>query len=51
MYDSFETKEEVVVVMEQAEGELFQVLEDDQNLDESMIQNIAAQLVSGNILP
>merc|ERR1712131_64195 len=46
MHDSFETKDEVVVVMEQAEGELFQVLEDDQQLDEKMIQNIAAQLVS-----
>jgi len=46
MFDSFETEDEVVVVMEQAEGELFQVLEDDQNLDESMIRNIAAQLVS-----
>ena len=27
MHDSFETKDEVVVVMELAEGELFQVLE------------------------
>ena len=46
MYDSFETENEVVVVMEQAEGELFQVLEDDGKLDEKMIQKIACQLVS-----
>ena len=46
MYDSFETENEVVVVMEQAEGELFQVLEDDGKLEEKMIQKIACQLVS-----
>ncbi|CBY30447.1 unnamed protein product [Oikopleura dioica] len=46
MHDSFETENEVVVVMDHAEGELFQVLEDDGKLDEKIIQTIACQLVS-----
>ncbi|NXF75166.1 STK36 kinase, partial [Sclerurus mexicanus] len=46
MLDSFETDKEVVVVTDYAEGELFQILEDDGNLPEDQVQMIAAQLVS-----
>ncbi|KAM9189314.1 serine/threonine-protein kinase 36 isoform 2-T2 [Mergus octosetaceus] len=46
MLDSFETDQEVVVVTEYAEGELFQILEDDGSLPEEQVQAIAAQLVS-----
>ncbi|NWR87528.1 STK36 kinase, partial [Furnarius figulus] len=46
MLDSFETDKEVVVVTDYAEGELFQILEDDGNLPEDQVQAIAAQLVS-----
>ncbi|NWW85585.1 STK36 kinase, partial [Rhynochetos jubatus] len=46
MLDSFETDKEVVVVTDYAEGELFQILEDDGSLPEEQVQNIAAQLVS-----
>nr|XP_048724617.1 serine/threonine-protein kinase 36 isoform X4 [Caretta caretta] len=46
MLDSFETDKEVVVVTDYAEGELFQILEDDGNLPEDQVQGIAAQLVS-----
>ncbi|NXY50127.1 STK36 kinase, partial [Ceuthmochares aereus] len=46
MLDSFETDKEVVVVTDYAEGELFQMLEDDGSLPEDQVQNIAAQLVS-----
>ncbi|NXK80439.1 STK36 kinase, partial [Amazona guildingii] len=46
MLDSFETDKEVVVVTEYAEGELFQILEDDRTLPEDQVQTIAAQLVS-----
>ncbi|XP_064290857.1 serine/threonine-protein kinase 36 isoform X2 [Passer domesticus] len=46
MLDSFETAKEVVVVTDYAEGELFQILEDDGNLPESQVQTIAAQLIS-----
>ncbi|XP_052648020.1 serine/threonine-protein kinase 36 [Harpia harpyja] len=46
MLDSFETNKEVVVVTDYAEGELFQILEDDGSLPEDQVQNIAAQLVS-----
>uniref|UniRef100_A0A8C0FF49 non-specific serine/threonine protein kinase n=1 Tax=Bubo bubo TaxID=30461 RepID=A0A8C0FF49_BUBBB len=46
MLDSFETNKEVVVVTDYAEGELFQILEDDGNLPEDQVQTIAAQLVS-----
>uniref|UniRef100_A0A8B9GBC9 non-specific serine/threonine protein kinase n=1 Tax=Amazona collaria TaxID=241587 RepID=A0A8B9GBC9_9PSIT len=46
MLDSFETDKEVVVVTEYAEGELFQILEDDRTLPEDQVQAIAAQLVS-----
>uniref|UniRef100_A0A8C0VWN5 non-specific serine/threonine protein kinase n=1 Tax=Castor canadensis TaxID=51338 RepID=A0A8C0VWN5_CASCN len=46
MLDSFETEKEVVVVTDYAEGELFQILEDDGKLPEDQVQAIAAQLVS-----
>ncbi|XP_067112759.1 serine/threonine-protein kinase 36 [Osmerus mordax] len=46
LLDSVETEREVVVVTEYAEGELFQILEDDGNLPESQVAEIAHQLVS-----
>ncbi|XP_061595875.1 serine/threonine-protein kinase 36 [Cololabis saira] len=46
LFDSFETDTEVVVVTEYAEGQLFQILEDDGNLPESQVREIACQLVS-----
>ncbi|XP_066046246.1 serine/threonine-protein kinase 36 [Chamaea fasciata] len=46
MLDSFETAKEVVVVTDYAEGELFQILEDDGRLPEDQVQTIAAQLIS-----
>ncbi|CAC5416460.1 FU [Mytilus coruscus] len=46
MLDSFETDKEVVVVTDYAEGELFQILEDDGSLPEEQVQVIACQLVS-----
>ncbi|XP_016052303.1 PREDICTED: serine/threonine-protein kinase 36 [Miniopterus natalensis] len=46
LLDSFETDKEVVVVTDYAEGELFQILEDDGKLPEDQVQAIAAQLVS-----
>ncbi|KFQ26305.1 Serine/threonine-protein kinase 36, partial [Mesitornis unicolor] len=46
MLDSFETNKEVVLVTDYAEGELFQILEDDGSLPEDQVQTIAAQLVS-----
>ncbi|XP_072548891.1 serine/threonine-protein kinase 36 [Salminus brasiliensis] len=46
LLDSFETEREVVVVTEYAEGELFQILEDDGCLPESQVRKIACQLVS-----
>lgn len=46
MLDSFDTDKEVAVVTDYAEGELFQILEDDGNLPEEQVQHIAAQLVS-----
>jgi len=46
MLDSFETDKEVVVVTELAEGELFQILEDDGKLSESQVNDITCQLLS-----
>ncbi|KAM9348904.1 serine/threonine-protein kinase 36 [Symphorus nematophorus] len=46
LFDSFETDTEVVVVTEYAEGQLFQILEDDGNLPENQVREIACQLVS-----
>ncbi|XP_061608023.1 serine/threonine-protein kinase 36 isoform X2 [Phyllopteryx taeniolatus] len=46
LFDSFETETEVVVVTEYAEGQLFQIIEDDGSLAESQVCEIACQLVS-----
>ncbi|XP_040211731.1 serine/threonine-protein kinase 36 isoform X2 [Rana temporaria] len=46
MLDSVETEREVVVVTEYAEGELFQILEDDGNLSEDLVRDVSGQLVS-----
>ncbi|KAJ0061970.1 hypothetical protein NL108_014674, partial [Boleophthalmus pectinirostris] len=51
LFDSFETDTEVVVVTEYAEGQLFQILEDDGSLPECQLllftrSEIACQLVS-----
>ncbi|XP_077361402.1 serine/threonine-protein kinase 36 isoform X2 [Festucalex cinctus] len=46
LFDSFETDTEVVVVTEYAEGQLFQIIEDDGSLPESQVCEIACQLVS-----
>lgn len=45
MLDAFETKTDFCVVMEFAQGELFEILEDDQSLPEDVVQAIAKQLV------
>lgn len=45
MFDSFETDREFVVVTEFGQGELFEILRDDQRLPEKTIQQIAKQLV------
>ncbi|GAB1598160.1 serine/threonine-protein kinase 36-like [Argonauta hians] len=46
LLDSFETEEEFVVVMDYADGELYQILEDDGSLPEDQVQHVACQLVS-----
>ncbi|XP_041656572.1 serine/threonine-protein kinase 36 isoform X2 [Cheilinus undulatus] len=46
LYDSFETQTAVVVVTEYAEGQLYQILEDDGHLPESQVREIACHLVS-----
>ncbi|PIK46213.1 putative serine/threonine-protein kinase 36 [Apostichopus japonicus] len=46
MLDTFETEKEVVAVTDYAEGELFQILEDDGTLPEEQVQVIACELVS-----
>lgn len=45
MFDTFETDREFCVVTEYAQGELFDILQDDQRLPESTVQQIAKQLV------
>ena len=45
MLDAFETRREFCVVTEYAQGELFQILEDDKCLPEEEVQRIAKQLV------
>eukprot|EP01062_Namystynia_karyoxenos_P057934 TRINITY_DN4916_c0_g1_i1.p1 TRINITY_DN4916_c0_g1~~TRINITY_DN4916_c0_g1_i1.p1 ORF type:complete len:1200 (+),score=403.66 TRINITY_DN4916_c0_g1_i1:84-3683(+) len=45
LLDAFETRGEFVVVMEYAQGELFEVLEDDRCLPEPVVRDIAKQLV------
>eukprot|EP01064_Diplonema_japonicum_P010398 TRINITY_DN17650_c0_g1_i1.p1 TRINITY_DN17650_c0_g1~~TRINITY_DN17650_c0_g1_i1.p1 ORF type:complete len:1092 (+),score=233.50 TRINITY_DN17650_c0_g1_i1:37-3312(+) len=44
LLDAFETKTEFVVVMEYAQGELYEILEDDRCLPEKIVQKIAKQL-------
>lgn len=46
LLDSFETNEEFCVVMEYAQGELYEILEDDERLPEEIVVKIARQLVS-----
>ena len=45
LLDSFETPHEFCVVTEFAQGELFEILEDDHNLPESEVRKISQQLV------
>nr|CCC95049.1 unnamed protein product [Trypanosoma congolense IL3000] len=45
LFDAFETQQEFVVVMEYAQGELFEILEDDKKLPEEVVQRIAKQLL------
>ena len=45
MLDSLETDTDIVLVTEFAQGELFEILEDDQCLPEEEVQKIAKQLV------
>ncbi|KAL0477104.1 serine/threonine-protein kinase TIO [Acrasis kona] len=45
LLDTFETETEFCIVMEYAQGELFEVLEDDKKLPEEQVANIAKQLV------
>ena len=47
MLDWFETASEICVVTEYAQGELFEILEDDATLPEDAVRNIAIQLVAG----
>lgn len=49
MLDAFETPHEFCVVMEFAQGELYEILEDDQSLPEAQVQDIAKQLVSRSL--
>ncbi|KAK7199038.1 mitogen-activated protein kinase kinase 2 [Novymonas esmeraldas] len=45
LFDSFETDSDFVVVMEYAQGELYDILEDDKQLPASEVQKIAKQLI------
>ncbi|CAM9176832.1 unnamed protein product [Laminaria digitata] len=45
MFDAFETEREFCVVTEYAQGELFEILQDDHTLPEAQVQKIAKQLV------
>lgn len=45
MFDAFETEKEFCVITEYAQGELFDILQDDHRLPESTVQQIAKQLV------
>jgi len=45
MLDYFETDSEICVVTEFAQGELFDILEDDRSLPEEVVRSIARQLV------
>ena len=50
MFDCFETDREFCVVTEYAQGELFQILEDDQRLPEAEVRKIAKQLVQALLM-
>jgi hypothetical protein len=45
MFDAFETDKDFCVVTEYGQGELFDILQDDQRLPEKTVQQIAKQLV------
>ena len=45
MFDAFETEREFCVVTEYAQGELFDILQDDQKLTESTVQQVAKQVL------
>jgi len=45
MFDAFETDRDFCVVTEYGQGELFDILQDDQSLPEATVQKIAKQLV------
>jgi len=45
LLDWFETQDEICVVTEYGQGELFEILEDDGRLPEDIVRNIARQLV------
>lgn len=45
LLDSFETQAEFILVTELGQGELFNIIEDDQSLEEAEIRTIAQQLV------
>ncbi|CBH17393.1 protein kinase, putative [Trypanosoma brucei gambiense DAL972] len=45
LFEAFETQQEFVVVMEYAQGELFEILEDDKKLPEEVVRRIAKQLL------
>lgn len=45
LFDSFETESDFVVVMEYAQGELYDILEDDKQLPAKEVQKIAKQLI------
>ncbi|KAG5509530.1 hypothetical protein JKF63_06235 [Porcisia hertigi] len=45
LFDSFETDSDFVVVMEYAQGELYDILEDDKHLPAKEVQKIAKQLI------
>ena len=45
MLDTFETKSEFCVVTEFAQGELFEILEDDKRLPEDVVQSVSKQLI------
>ncbi|RMZ55181.1 hypothetical protein APUTEX25_005459 [Auxenochlorella protothecoides] len=46
MLDAFETATDFCVVTEFAQGELFQILEDDRSLSEGVVRDVARQLVA-----
>lgn len=45
LLDSFETNSEFIIVTELGQGELFNIIEDDQYLEEPEIRKVAQQLV------